>query len=82
MSAGRPVLAMIGSGGQDIIEESDCGYAVGAGDVDAFVKVIREKVLTDREGFEAKGENGRKYFEEHYRKEDCIDNLEEIIKTK
>lgn len=82
MSAGRPVLSMIGSGGQDIIEESDCGYAVEAGDVDAFVKVIREKVLTDREGFEAKGKNGRKYFEEHYRKEDCIDNLEEIIKTK
>ena len=80
MSAGRPVLAMIGSGGQDIIREADCGYAVGAGDVDAFVKVIREKVLTDREGFEAKGMNGRRYFEEHYRKEDCIDHLEDIIK--
>ena len=80
MSAGRPVLAMIGHGGQDIIEESDCGYAVGAGDVDAFVKLIREKVLTDREGFEAKGKNGRKYYEEHYRKEDCIDHLEEIIR--
>lgn len=81
MSAGRPVLAMIGPGGKDIIEESDCGYAVGAGDVDAFVKVIREKVLTDREGFEAKGKNGRKYFETHYRKEDCIDNLEKIIRN-
>ena len=80
MSAGRPVLAMIGPGGQDIIEESDCGHAVGAGDVDAFVKVIREKVLTDRDGFESKGKNGRKYFEAHYRKEDCIDHLEEIIK--
>lgn len=80
MSAGRPVLAMIGPGGQDIIEESDCGYAVGAGDVDAFVRVIREKVLTDREGFEAKGNNGRNFFENHYRKEDCIDNLEKIIK--
>ena len=80
MSAGRPVLAMIGPGGQDIIRESDCGYAVDAGDVDAFVKVIREKVLTDREGFEAKGKNGRDYFEKNYRKEDCMDHLEEIIK--
>ena len=79
MSAGRPVLAMIGPGGQDIIRESDCGYAVGAGDVEAFVKVIQEKVLTDRDGFEKKGKNGRKYFEENYRKEDCIDRLEEII---
>lgn len=79
MSAGRPVLAMIGPGGQDIIEESGCGYAVGAGDVDAFVKVIHEKVLADREGFAAKGRNGRKYYEDHFRKEDCIDNLEKII---
>jgi len=82
MSAGRPVLAMIGPGGQDIIRESDCGYAVDAGDVDAFVQVVREKVLTDREGFEAKGENGRRYYENNYRKEDCINHLEEIIKTK
>lgn len=82
MSAGRPVLAMIGPGGQDIIRESDCGYAVDAGDVDAFVQVVREKVLTDREGFEAKGGNGRRYYENNYRKEDCINHLEEIIKTK
>ena len=32
MSAGRPVLAMIGCGGADIIEESQCGYAVPAGE--------------------------------------------------
>ena len=82
MSAGRPVLGMIGPGGQDIIAESGCGYAVGAGDVDGFVKMIREKVLTNLESFETKGKNGRKYFEEHYRKEDCIDNLEEIIRYK
>lgn len=82
MSAGRPVLAMIGPGGQDIIREADCGYAVDAGDVDAFVKVIREKVLKDREGFEKKGKNGRIYFEKNYQKVDCIDHLEEIIKQK
>lgn len=82
MSAGRPVLAMIGPGGQDIIMEADCGYSVNAGDVNAFVKMIREKVLTDRTSFEAKGKNGRKYYEKNYRKGDCIDHLEEIIRYK
>lgn len=82
MSAGRPVLAMIGPGGQDIIRESGCGYAVPAGDVDAFVRMIREQVLTDRPGFEEKGKNGRRYYEQHYRKADCIDHLEEIIKQR
>lgn len=80
MSAGRPVLAMIGPGGQDIIREANCGYAVDAGDVDGFVKVIREKVLNDLEDFEKMGKNGRKYFEMNYCKKQCIDHLEEIIK--
>ncbi len=82
LSAGRPILAMIGPGGQDIIKEADCGYAVDAGDVDSFVKVIREKVLPDLATFEAKGLNGRKFFEDNFRKEDCINHLEEIISEK
>ena len=44
MSAGRPVLAMIGCGGADIIEESQCGYAVPAGDSKALIEVIKNKI--------------------------------------
>lgn len=79
MSAGRPILAMIGCGGADIIHESQCGYAVGAGEAERMVELIKEKVLADREGFEEKGKNGRDYYEEHYQLGDCIDNLERII---
>ena len=82
MSAGRPVLAMIGSGGADIIEESRCGYAVPAGDSNALVSVIKEKVLTDKEGFKKMGENGRCYYEENYRMDLCMNNLEEILDAK
>lgn len=79
MSAGKPVLAMIGSGGADIIKEADCGYAVPAGDAPKLVKIIKEMVLTDKISFEKKGENGRKYFEQNYQIKDCIDNLEKLI---
>lgn len=82
MSAGRPVLAMIGCGGADIVEEAGCGYAVPAGDADALVKVIREKVLADKEAFARLGENSRKYYEENFRMDMCIDNLEKIIGAK
>ena len=82
MSAGRPVLAMIGCGGVDIIEESNCGYAVGPGEDGALAKIIKDKVLADRENFEELGKNGRKYYEKHFRLDDCIDNLEQIIKVK
>lgn len=82
MSAGRPVLAMIGCGGADIIEESHCGYAVPAGDSRTLIKIIREKVLTDREAFEQKGKDGRDYYEKNYRMDMCMDNLEKIIGVK
>lgn len=82
MSAGRPVLAMIGCGGADIIEESQCGYAVPAGDSKALIEVIKNKVLTNRESFKKMGENGRDFYMKHYRLNDCIDNLERIIGAK
>lgn len=82
MSAGKPVLAMIGSGGTDIIEESNCGYAVPAGDSQALANIIKTKVLPHKIEFKAMGKNGRRYFEENYRLDMCIDNLEKIIGAK
>lgn len=79
MSAGKPVLAMIGPGGADIIKEADCGYAVDAGDSQGLVRVIKEKVLTDKIAFKEKGRNGRLYYESNFQLKDCIDHLEKII---
>lgn len=79
ISGGKPVLAMIGSGATEIINDADCGYAVPAGDYMALAEIIRTKVLTDREGMEKKGVNGRKYFEQYFTKNKCIDNLCKII---
>lgn len=82
MSAGRPVLAMIGCGGADIIEESQCGYAVPAGDSKALISIIKEKVLTDKDAFKKMGDNGREYYMKHFRLDMCIDNMENIIGAK
>lgn len=82
MSAGRPVLAMIGCGGADIINESKCGYSVEPGDPEAMISLIKNVVLSDRESFEQMGKNGRDYYQKHYRLTDCIDNLERIIGSK
>lgn len=82
MAAGRPVLAMIGNGGADIINEADCGYAVPAGDHKALVDIIESKVLSQKENFENKGRNGRLYFEKEFTKEKCINHLSDIIALK
>lgn len=75
MSAGRPVLAMIGNGGAEIINESQCGYAVSAGDPQGLATVIKEKVLTNKDEFQRMGEKGREYYNSNYRMDKCIDNL-------
>lgn len=80
MAAGRPVLAMIEGGGAEIISESGCGFAVGATDAEALVRVIYEKVFPDRKGFEAKGAKGRAFFNEYFSKEKCINHLISIIR--
>ena len=73
---------MIGCGGADIVEESKCGDAVPAVDSATLIKVIKEKVLTDKESFAKMGLNGREYYERNYRLDLCIDNLEKIIDDK
>lgn len=80
MSAGKPVLAMIGIGGRELVEESDCGYAVSGNDYKGLAFIIRNRILTDKQGFAKKGENGRKFFLQNFTKAKCIDNLEMIIK--
>jgi glycosyltransferase involved in cell wall biosynthesis len=82
MSAGRPVPAMIGCGGADIIKESECGFSVAPGAVESMVSLIKNVVLADKASFEMMGQKGREYYQKHYRLSDCIDNLERIIESK
>ena len=79
MSSGRPILAMLGKGGADLITESDCGYAVAPGDYEALAEVINKNVLTNKAAFEQKGKNGRKFYEQSFMLDDCITNLEQIL---
>lgn len=79
MAAARPVLAMIDGAAADLILKTNCGYSVNAGDYKSLTKTIREKVLLDLNSFEKLGTNGRKYFENNFQKENCINNLCEII---
>lgn len=82
MSSGIPILAMIGQGTRELIEEADCGYAVPAGDYKALAQTIRDKVLSEKENFRKKGANGREYYLENFTLEKCITDLENIIKNR
>lgn len=79
MSAGKPVIAMIDHGASDLIKEADCGFSVPAGESDALSELINKIVRMDKQSLHEKGENGRRYFESHFTKDQCITHLEEII---
>lgn len=79
MAGGKPVLAMIGKGASDLINEANCGYAVPAGEYKTLATYIKNTILKNREAFTKKGENGRMYYEQHFMKGECITNLEKII---
>ena len=79
MSGGKPILAMIGSGATEIINDADCGYVVPAGAYKELAEIIRSKAITDTEGMKVKGMNARKYHEKYFTKKTCIDNLMKII---
>lgn len=81
MSAGKPVLAMIDGCAKDIVNVSDCGYAVDAGDVAALASYIRNNVLKNKDEFKCKGINSRSFFERYYQKENCICNLEYYLQN-
>lgn len=80
MSAGKPILGMVGKGGAYLINEAQCGYSVGAGEFQNMSNVIR-KILNDRKILLEMGLKGRYYFEKYFTKEKCISHLCDIIES-
>lgn len=78
MSAAKPVFAMIGTGGADVIREANAGYCAAPGDYKSMAEQIRN-ALRNRDELQKKGDSGRHFFEKHFAKETCIDHLCEII---
>jgi glycosyltransferase involved in cell wall biosynthesis len=75
MAAGKPVLAMIDGDARQLIDESRCGMSCSAGDADAFAECILKMKDMPSEELLALGNNGRRYFDKHFRKDRCIDHL-------
>lgn len=55
MAAGKPIIAVLNGEGREVIEASDCGWAVKAGDSEALSRLIVELAQTDRHALSEKG---------------------------
>lgn len=80
MAQGKPVLAMLNGDGADLIDEAKCGLAVPANDKTAFTDAVKKMSEMKEPERMQLGENGRNYYEQHFRKEQRIEQLDEILK--
>jgi glycosyltransferase involved in cell wall biosynthesis len=78
MGAGKPVLAAINGGANDVITAAECGKCVPAGDADGLRQII-EAFVAEPEAFRALGANGKQYFLENFTLTKYISTLEKIM---
>ena len=78
MSGGKPILAAIDGGAKEIIEESNCGKAVPAGDSIQFAKLL-DGFVENKEKYKDYGKNAIKYFNENFEKKIVLEKLEEYL---
>lgn len=74
MAAGKPIIGSIDGETKKIVAEAECGFVVGAEDVDELEKLVRKFVnMRDKEKL---GRNGRMYYENNFSREGFINDLE------
>lgn len=80
MAAGLPVLAFLQkqSEGHRIIQEANCGYSIVSDSIDRAEAFVR-KMFQERSELKEYGDRGRQYAADHFSKNECIGQLEQLI---
>lgn len=81
MAAGRPVVASLPLDGDAprIVREAGCGICVEAEDAESLAGAIR-KLFQDESLREQMGKKGRRYAEEHFGREQCVGQYEQLFR--
>lgn len=79
MAAGKTVIAAIDGAAQKVIRDAKCGIAVPADNVNALADGIQD-FIDYPEKYKDCGENGRKYFKQHFHKTIHLDLIEKAMK--
>ena len=75
MAAGRPIIACLNGEGARLVEEACAGLATPAEDAHALANTILQLYRTVPEERKKMGENGRRYYQEHFNHDRLIDQL-------
>lgn len=79
MAAGKPIVAVLNGEGAEVIKDAVCGWTLAAGDAEGFAKLAVKLSQMDKRVMEEKGANALRYYNEHFVKEKCLNDLDVII---
>lgn len=79
MTVGKPILGAINGAAKQVIEASQCGSCVRAGDYEGLARLM-ESYLAHPNDYAQCGMNARNYFKKHFTLEHYIDGLESELK--
>lgn len=79
MAAGRPILACLNGEGARIVTEAKAGFAVPAEDAVALAHAILQLYGMPESEREQMGDNGRRYYQDHFNHSVLVDQLIEHL---
>ena len=78
MAAGKPVIGAIDGETARMVSEAECGACAPAEDAAGLAELISQ-AYRDPETWAGYGRNGRRYYQENFKKEKFISTLEELL---
>ena len=79
LAAGRPIIGAVAGEPARVIQESGAGRAVTPEDAEALAEAVTQVRMLSEEARNAMGRSGRAYYEAHFTKAACVDQLEAIL---
>ena len=82
MASGKPIIACLNGEGAEVVKTAECGWHVPAGDAEKLAALVLHLADADKATLLSKGQNGLRFYEEHFQKEKCLRKLDEIVGLK
>jgi len=79
MACGKPILASIDGEAASIITASNSGLVAPAGDVQAFVQLVKNFMHSSAEQRKKWGSNARSYFLNHFERNQVLNQLNDLL---
>ena len=79
MSQGKPILAMLNGDTAKLIEEAMCGLSVAVSKLTDLVEAIMHYSIMPKKELNKMGLNGKMYYDQHFKKNLRIEQLEKLF---